>query len=104
MVVLPGTGSRSRWDLDRLDGRTDIPILLVAILGTLGDHDPHHCAEYVREGIDRFRTGKYGAHHATGFMAGTSRVAALPMLRKESIDTWRGIVSAPNSCRHSQTP
>jgi hypothetical protein len=66
------------------DGRTDIPIYLIEIFVKLGEHDPHAiieckrlagndthlCREYVVEGIDRFRVGKYGANHATGFMAG----------------------------------
>jgi len=58
MVGLPGTESRSRRDLDRPDARADIPILLVAILGTLGHHDPHLCGEYVREGTNRIRIGR----------------------------------------------
>ena len=84
MVILPGTESLSRPDLDQPDGRTDIPIFLCAIFRTLQDHDPHAiieckriagcdaylCREYVREGINRFRISKYGARHATGFMAG----------------------------------
>ena len=84
MVILPGTESLSRPDLAQPDGRTDIPIFLLEIFGSLNDHDPHaiieckriagsdtrRCWEYVWEGIDRFRIGKYGACHATGFMAG----------------------------------
>ena len=84
MVVLPGTESRSRPDVLRPDGRTDIPILWIAIFLRFQEHDPHAiieckriagddarlCREYVDNGIDRFRTGKYAANHAIGFMAG----------------------------------
>ena len=84
MVVLPGTESRSRPDVLRPDGRTDIPILWIAIFLRFQEHDPHAiieckriagddarlCREYVVNGIDRFRTGKYAANHAIGFMAG----------------------------------
>ena len=84
MVILPGTESRSRPNRDEPDGRTDIPIFLVEKFGNLGDHDPHAifeckriagsdaylCREYVWEGINRFRTGKYVPRHAVGFMAG----------------------------------
>ena len=84
MVVLPGTESRSRPDVLRPDGRTDIPILWIAIFLRFQEHDPHAiieckriagddahlCREYVVNGIDRFRHGKYGANHAIGFMAG----------------------------------
>ena len=84
MVVLPGTESRSRRDVLKPDGRTDIPILVIGIFLRFGDHDPHAiveckriagsdtylCREYVVEGIDRFGTGKYSGHHSTGFMIG----------------------------------
>ena len=84
MVILPGTESRSRPNRDEPDGRTDIPIFLVESFWNVGDHDPHAIAEckriagsdkgrrrkYVWKGIDRFRIGKYGARHATGFMVG----------------------------------
>ena len=84
MAILPGTESSSRPDRDRPGGRTDIPIFLLEIFGSLEDHDPHaiieckriagsdtrRCWKYVWKGIDRFRSGKYGACHATGFMAG----------------------------------
>lgn len=84
LIVLPGTESRSRPDVLAPDGRTDISILLIAICVRYGEHDPHAiieckrivgddahlCREYVVSGIDRFRTGKYAANHATGFMAG----------------------------------
>ena len=85
MVILPGTESLSRPDLPRPDGRTDISILIVGVFQELQDHDPHAiieckriaggntglCWKYVHDGIDdRFRTGKYGGRHATGFMIG----------------------------------
>lgn len=84
MVVLPGTESRSRADVLSPDGRTDIPIFLIQIFLRLEEHDPHAiieckriagsdahlCREYVVEGVDRFRTGKYGGNHALGFMVG----------------------------------
>ena len=84
LIVLPGTESRSRPDVLAPDGRTDIPILLTAIVFRYGEHDPHAiieckriagddarlCREYVVNGIDRFRRGKYAANHAAGFIAG----------------------------------
>ena len=84
MVVLPGTESRSRPEVLRPDGRTDIPILWIEIFLRFGEHDPHAiieckriagyntdlCREYVVEGIDRFRTSKYSGNHSIGFMAG----------------------------------
>ena len=84
MAVLPGTESRSRPEVLRPDGRTDIPILSIEILFRFGEHDPHAiieckriagnntdlCRKYVVCGIDRFREGKYGGNHAAGFMAG----------------------------------
>ncbi len=84
MVVFPGTESRSRPDVLLPDGRTDIPILLIEIRLRFGEHDPHAiieckriaggdsrlCREYVKEGIDRFRNGKYAGNHSTGFMVG----------------------------------
>lgn len=84
MIVLPGTESRSRQEVPLPDGRTDIPILLIQIFSQSGEHDPHAiieckriagndsrlCREYVVEGIDRFRTGKYAGNHSTGFMVG----------------------------------
>jgi hypothetical protein len=83
MIVLPGTESRSMSAL-MPDGRTDIPILYVEIFLRLGQHDPHaiiECKriaaddsnlvrEYVKEGVDRFCTGKYSGNHSKGFMAG----------------------------------
>ena len=84
MAVLPGTESRSRPEVLRPDGRTDIPILVIEIFLQLGVHDPHAiieckriagtntdlCRNYVVEGIDRFQKGKYAGNHAAGFMAG----------------------------------
>ena len=84
MVVLPGTESRSRSEVLLPDGRTDIPILWIELFLPFGEHDPHAiieckriagsdsslCREYVVEGIDRFRSGKYAGNHSTGFMAG----------------------------------
>ena len=84
MVVLPGTESRSTSCVLLPDGRTDIPLFSTEIFQRLEEHDPHAvieckriastdthlCREYVVEGIDRFRTGKYGHNHAMGFMAG----------------------------------
>lgn len=82
--VQGGTESRSRPDVLVPDGRTDIPILVIAICVRYGEHDPHAiieckriagddtrlCREYVDNGIDRFRRGQYAANHAIGFMAG----------------------------------
>ena len=84
VTVLPGTESRSSSELPKPDGRTDIPIFFQEIREELDDHDPHAiveckrvagndanlCRQYVVEGIDRFKTGKYGGNHAVGFMAG----------------------------------
>ena len=84
MIILPGTESRSRSDMATPEGRTDIPAMLIEIFLRSGEHDPHAiveckrvagsasqlCDEYVREDIGRFRTGKYGANHAAGFMIG----------------------------------
>ncbi len=84
LVVLPGTESRPRSDIATPDGRTDIPLFLIEIFLRYGAHDPHAvieckkvagsradlCRAYVVEGIDRFRSGKYGANHSVGFMIG----------------------------------
>lgn len=83
MIILSGTESRSSSAVVP-DGRTDIPIMLIEIFVRTQEHDPHAvieckrisgsdthlCREYVVEGIDRFRTSKYGYNHAIGFMAG----------------------------------
>ena len=111
IVVLPGTDSRSRPEVLLPDGRTDIPILLIQIFLRFGEHYPHAiveckriagndahlCREYVVEGIDRFRTGKYGANHATGFMAGYLIVG-------DANAAARGINGYLNSCRTNQGP
>lgn len=84
LVVLPGTESRSGSAVVIPDGRTDIPLMLIEVFLRTQEHDPHAiieckriagsdthlCREYVVEGIDRFRTGKYGQNHALGFMVG----------------------------------
>lgn len=84
LIVAPGTESRSQPNVMSPDGRTDIPIYIIEIFVRIGEHDPHAiieckrlagsdahlCREYVVEGIDRFRVGKYGANHTIGFMAG----------------------------------
>ncbi|TAL43047.1 MAG: hypothetical protein EPN89_16515 [Methylovulum sp.] len=84
LVVLPGTESRSNSAVVIPDGRTDIPLFLIEVFLRAQEHDPHAiieckriagtdthlCREYVIEGVDRFRKGKYGYNHATGFMAG----------------------------------
>lgn len=84
MIVLPGTESRSRPEQVAPDGRTDIPILFLEIFLRFDEHNPHAiieckrvagndsnlCREYVVEGIDRFRKGKYAGNHSTGFMIG----------------------------------
>lgn len=83
LIVLPGTETRSSGALVP-DGRSDIPVLWFEIFLQHGEHDPHAiveckriagsdnslCREYVVEGIDRFRSGKYGFNHAIGFMVG----------------------------------
>jgi hypothetical protein len=84
MIVAPGTESKSRTGLLRPDGLTDIPLYLIEVFLSTRAHDPHaiiECKrvadgnaalvrEYVLEGIDRFRTGKYAANHGVAFMAG----------------------------------
>jgi hypothetical protein len=84
MIVAPGTESRSSEGVISPDGRTDIPLFLTRVFAVSGEHDPHvilECKrvaegdtdlarEYVVEGIDRFRKGKYAANHRWGFMIG----------------------------------
>lgn len=84
MIVAPGTESRSQPGMTAPDGRTDIPLYLTKIFARSGEHDPHaileckrvvegdaHLArEYVREGIDRFQSGRYSSNHSRGFMVG----------------------------------
>jgi hypothetical protein len=83
-IVALGMESRSTSTTITPDGRTDIPIYVVEVFLRYGQHDPHAiieckrldganahlCREYVVEGVDRFRTGKYAENHAAGFMAG----------------------------------
>jgi hypothetical protein len=84
MKAIPGTESRSNASVVLPDGRTDIPIFFIEVFFESQDHDPHAvveckriaagdrrlCREYVVEGVDRFRIGKYGQNHAIGFMVG----------------------------------
>lgn len=84
ILIAPGTESRSTVAVTTPDGRTDIPVYLIKIFLRYGEHDPHAiieckrldgadthlCREYIVEGVDRFRLGKYAENHATGFMAG----------------------------------
>ena len=84
MGVLPGAESRSSPEMLKPDGRTDLPIFFSDILEKYNEHDPHAvveckrvagnradlCREYVVEGIDRFKAGKYAGNHAVGFMVG----------------------------------
>ena len=80
MRVLPGTESFSHPDLLVPDGRTDIPIVICSFRGhdphaiieckRIAGNDAHLCREYVKEGIDRFKNGKYAGNHSTGFMIG----------------------------------
>ena len=84
LVVLPGTESRSRPDIPRPDGRTDISLFVIEIFLCYGEHDPHAvmeckrvagsrtdlCRAYVVDGIDRFQSGRYAGNHSTGFMIG----------------------------------
>jgi hypothetical protein len=100
MVVLPGTESRST-EFPVPDGRTDIPILFIEIFLKLGQHDPHaiiECKrvaagdanlirEYVKEGMDRFCSRKYGAAHSRGFMTGYV-LAGAPNVIVEQINAF----------------
>ena len=85
MTILPGTESRSSRDVSVPDGLTDIPVYFNELRTQLHEHDPHAiieckrvssddpnlCRLYVVKGInDRFRSGKYSARHAVGFMVG----------------------------------
>jgi hypothetical protein len=83
-IVALGMESRSSPDVTTPDGRTDIPLYVVEVFLRYAEHDPHAiieckrldgsdthlCREYVVEGVDRFRSGKYAENHASGFMAG----------------------------------
>ncbi|RYE38599.1 MAG: hypothetical protein EOP21_11935 [Hyphomicrobiales bacterium] len=97
-VVALGMESRSTPATIKPDGRTDIPIYVIEVFLRFGEHDPHAiieckrldgsdtylCREYVVEGIDRFRTGKYAENHAAGFMAGY-------LLRGDAADAAGGV-------------
>lgn len=83
-IVALGMESRSTPDVMTPDGRTDIPLYVLEVFLRHAEHDPHAiieckrldgtdthlCREYVVEGVDRFRSGKYAENHASGFMAG----------------------------------
>lgn len=83
-IVALGMESRSTPDVMTPDGRTDIPLYVVEVFLRHAEHDPHAiieckrldgsdtylCREYVIEGVDRFRSGKYAENHSSGFMAG----------------------------------
>ena len=82
--VLPGTESRSDNTAAAPDGLTDIAIHLRDIRERRQSHGPHAvieckrvagsdstlCRLYVKEGVDRFQTGKYASGHGLAFMAG----------------------------------
>lgn len=84
MIVLSGTESRSTKDVVIPDGRTDVPLMILEVFFRTQEHEPHAiieckrivgsdtrlCREYVRNGVDRFRTGQYAKNHARGFMVG----------------------------------
>lgn len=84
MIIAPGSESRSQPGMIAPDGRTDIPLYLTRVYARSGEHDPHaiiECKrvaagdtglarEYIVEGVDRFRMGKYSENHARGFMVG----------------------------------
>jgi hypothetical protein len=98
LVVLSGTESRSSEAVLIPDGRTDIPLMSIEVFLRTQEHNPHAiveckriaghdthlCREYVVEGIDRFKIGKYGQHHAWGFMVGY-------VLGGTSLDAVQGI-------------
>lgn len=84
MIVQAGTQSRSRSEVVRPDGLTDIPVLWIELFQVFEEHDPHAiveckrightksrlCRDYISEGVDRFRSGKYSLNHAVAFMVG----------------------------------
>lgn len=84
MVVQRGTESLSSQAAVEPDGLTDIPLFFIEIFMQYLDHDSHaiiECKrlaggdsrlrrEYVVNGIDRFRDGKYASHHTAAFMVG----------------------------------
>lgn len=83
MTILPGTESRL-GRTPRPVGLTDIPVFFTDVRQEYDEHDPHAiieckrvaeaetdlCRLYIKEGVDRFRSGKYASRHTTGFMAG----------------------------------
>ena len=83
VTILPGTESRSP-QVRVPDGRTDVSVFFAELREVYDEHDPHAiveckriaeqrtdlCRLYVVEGVDRFRSAKYGHRHAVGFMVG----------------------------------
>ena len=111
MVVQDGAEYRSRPDVLLPDGRIDIPILWIGLFHRFGEHSPHAiieckrivgddarlCREYVVNGIDRFRSGKYGGNHAAGFMAGY-------LIAGDASAAARGVNRYLNAGRGSRAP
>jgi hypothetical protein len=103
LIILPGTESRSTPSVLLPDGRTDIPIVSLNVFLRTQEHDPHAileckrisgtdshlCREYVIEGMDRFRLGKYGANHAVGFLVGY----VLSGTQEEAVDGVNGYLT-----------
>ncbi|MDE2958100.1 MAG: hypothetical protein OXU68_13990 [Bacteroidota bacterium] len=84
MIVLEGTQTCSAPDVRTPDGLTDIPICFPNLYESTRNLASIHaiieckringaartwCRRYVLEGIDRFKSGKYGRRHYYGFMA-----------------------------------
>jgi hypothetical protein len=103
LIILPGTESRSTPSVVLPDGRTDIPIVALNVFLRTQEHDPHAileckrisgtdthlCREYVVEGMDRFRLGKYGSNHAIGFLVGY----VLSGSQEEAVDGVNGYLT-----------
>ena len=84
IIVLSSAESRSSQASLVPDGLTDIPLFLLEIYFQSSVQDPHaiiECKriagtdkdlrrEYVVNGIDRFRDGKYSSRHKAAFMVG----------------------------------
>ena len=84
MYVQRGTETISHSGVAVPDGRTDISIFVLKTARFYQEDDPHAiieckrvsgaktrlCREYINEGIDRFRIGKYAPNHKMGFMIG----------------------------------
>ena len=84
VVVQRGTESLSSQAALVPDGLTDIPLFLLEVYFKSSVQDPHAiieckriagtdtdlCREYVVNGIDRFRDGKYSSRHRAAFMVG----------------------------------